>query len=120
MAEDVCIFSVNAIRAKVVFHSLQQAGISAVLSPDRPMNYRLSIYGSNEFTPTIFHGIVVIDAYSYTHAELKAFQQAASGIFARMHVVVLKAPQEASTVGTAIKGITRKFLNINCDVLMSI
>ncbi|KJU82680.1 magnetosome protein Mad29-2 [Candidatus Magnetobacterium bavaricum] len=29
-------------------------------------------------------------------------------------------PQEASTVGNAIKGITRKFLNINCDVLMSI
>ncbi|MBF0609100.1 MAG: AAA family ATPase [Magnetococcales bacterium] len=30
------------------------------------------------------------------------------------------APQEAATVGSAIKGITRKFLNINCDVIMSI
>ncbi|MBF0318035.1 MAG: hypothetical protein HQL04_07650 [Nitrospirae bacterium] len=105
MAEDVCIFSANAIRAKVIFHALQQAGISAVLSPDRPMNYRLSIYGSNGrersgavnnsgFTRTILPGIVVIDAYSYTHAELKAFRQAASDIFAQMHVVVLRATQD--------------------------
>ncbi|MES0335355.1 MAG: hypothetical protein SFH39_03195 [Candidatus Magnetobacterium sp. LHC-1] len=46
MAEDVCIFSANAIRAQVILHALQQAGISAVLSANKPMNYKLSIYGT--------------------------------------------------------------------------
>ncbi|MBF0538300.1 MAG: hypothetical protein HQL03_08630 [Nitrospirae bacterium] len=97
MAEDVCIFSANAIRAKVILHALQQGGISAVLSANRPMNYRLSIYGSDgndSFRPTILPRVVIIDAYSYTHAELKAFKQAASDVFANMHVIILKTPYD--------------------------
>ncbi|MBF0609101.1 MAG: hypothetical protein HQL61_16300 [Magnetococcales bacterium] len=105
MAEDVCIFSANAIRAQVILHALQQAGISAVLSANKPMNYKLSIYGTpppghpgavntNGFTRTVLPGIVIIDAYSYTRAELKAFKEAASDIFARMHAVVLKVPHD--------------------------
>nr|AMP41548.1 hypothetical protein [uncultured Nitrospirota bacterium] len=55
------------------------------------MNYRLSIYcdKSDGLTPPVISRIVIIDAYSYTHAELKAFKQAASDVFAQMHVIVL-------------------------------